>query len=135
MISNLFRSFIALEKTRRESRRAAPIALWWGKAAAQRVINFVKLTIRLTKTRIRTEPLLFSCLPRSRNIFSSFFLFDLFIGHLMGFDDFPVPFRIELQCEKKMRRYGRFTHHHVRISIKDCGVGVSPLTHFVGVPK
>src|SRR5439155_12947799 len=83
-----------------------PIALWWGKAGAQRVINFVKVTIRVTRPRIRTEPLLFSCLPRSRNIFSSFFLFDLFIGHLMGFDDFPVPFRIELQCEKKMRRYG-----------------------------
>src|SRR5213075_702229 len=46
MISNLFRSFIALEKTGRESRRAAPIALWWGKAVAQRVINFVKLTTK-----------------------------------------------------------------------------------------
>ena len=30
-------------------------------------------------------------------------LFDLFIGHLMCFDNFPAALCVELQCEKKSR--------------------------------
>jgi hypothetical protein len=53
------------------------------------------------------------------------------LGHLMGFDGFPVALCVELKCEKEtgFQLPGRA---RVTRRVKDCGVGVSPVALMEG---
>src|SRR5258708_18880333 len=54
----------------------------------------------------------------------------------MSNDDLPVPFRVEVQCEKKTRlRAARSASNPDGISVEDRGVGVGPVTDLQDVTE